>query len=141
LFVLSAGGRDPLHESDDREALLNSLERRQISAVVCSTDFLAVTVERFLLSEGVGIPDDIAVVGISDERLAATAEIPLTTVRIPARQLGAEAARLLMVRDGKDRSGPKQVIVPVELVIRASCGDRSASRRSEPLRYDTLVLS
>jgi len=71
LFVLSAGGRDPLHESDDREALLNSLERRQISAVVCSTDFLAVTVERFLLSEGVGIPDDIAVVGISDERLAA----------------------------------------------------------------------
>lgn len=112
----------PLHESELREELLSFLDQRRVSAAVCGNDSLAVTVERYLLSEELRIPTDLALVGISDQRCAALAQVPLTTVRIPARAMGAEAARLLALRAAGDRAGPRRVVVPVSLVVRQSCG-------------------
>ncbi len=75
-----------------------------------------------LLARGVRVPEDVAVVGHDDIPYAACAQVPLTTVAIPMRRLGEVAAEILF--DRYDRVGPtepRQVLLPPELVVRASC--------------------
>ena len=106
-----------------REAhLLAFLDRTEATAAVAATDALAALVVRHLRPAGLSVPDHLALVGISDDRVAALLDVPLTTVRIDARALGAETARLLLRRLEGDRSPPQHIVLPVELVVRASCG-------------------
>ena len=46
----------------------------------------------------------------------------LTTVAIGARQIGEEAARLLLRRIKSPEGSPESIILPPKLVIRESCG-------------------
>jgi DNA-binding LacI/PurR family transcriptional regulator len=112
-------------ERDRAERLLAFLEQSGATAAVAGTDALAVLVMRYLMAAGLRVPEHLALVGISDTRLAAVAEVPLTTVRISASELGATAARLLLRRREGDASPPREVVLPVELIVRASCGART----------------
>jgi DNA-binding LacI/PurR family transcriptional regulator len=67
------------------------------------------------------IPDDLAIVGFDDIPAAAVTEPPLTTIRVPAREIGASAARLLLEILDADRR-PTSVILETELVVRESSG-------------------
>ena len=50
------------------------------------------------------------------------ARVPLTTVAVPKRSLGEKAAKLLFQRyDGKGTTKSRQILLPPELVVRASC--------------------
>ena len=133
LDALPAG----VSERERAERLLAFLERSGATAAVAGTDALAVLVIRYLIAAGLRVPDHLALVGISDTRLAAVAEVPLTTVRISAAALGANAARLLLRRLEGDVSPPIEKVVPVELVVRASCGARSGEDAAEP--YDVAA--
>ena len=42
------------------------------------------------------VPNDIALIGFEDIDVAAAATVPLSSINQPARQLGEEAARLLL---------------------------------------------
>ena len=66
------------------------------TALFCANDLLAIGAERAAIDLGLRIPDDVAIVGYDDIRFAATSLVPLTSVRIPAYELGYEAARLLI---------------------------------------------
>jgi LacI family transcriptional regulator len=48
----------------------------------------------------------------------------LTTVAVGAREIGEEAARLLLRRIRSPEGPPESIILPPRLVIRASCGSR-----------------
>jgi GntR family transcriptional regulator of arabinose operon len=109
------------------ERLLSFLERSGATAAVASNDAVAVLVMRYLRAAGLRVPDHLALVGISDSRLAVMADVPLTTVRIAAAELGAGAARLLLRRLEGDASPPQETVIPVSLVVRASCGARSGA--------------
>jgi DNA-binding LacI/PurR family transcriptional regulator len=119
-------------EGERAERLLAFLERSGATAAVAGTDALAILVMRYLLAAGLRVPEHLALVGVSDTRLAAVAEVPLTTVRIPAAELGASAARLLLRRVEGDASPPVERVVPVELVVRASCGARTGDHTDGP---------
>jgi len=67
---------------------------------------------------------DLAVVGFDDIEEAALWRPALTTVSIAPRQIGIEAARLLLARIAAPDDPPRQVVLPPCLVIRASCGTR-----------------
>ena len=133
-----------LSDAEQRDWLLAFLERTRVTAAVTCNDALAVLVQRYLLPVGVRIPDDLAFVSISDERIAAFADVPLTTVRLDALALGDAAARLLLERLGGDTTPPREVVVPVSLVVRASCGALTADDRgystSDALRDAALML-
>lgn len=63
---------------------------------------------------------DLSIVGFDDIPLASLNEPQLTTIRVPKRQMGAEvAARVLALLEDRDLS-PVEVLVSVELVVRAS---------------------
>ena len=66
------------------------------------------------------VPQDVAVAGFDDLPQAATSDPPLTTMRQDERQLGREAARTLFALLKDPNSRPQRVILPTELLIRAS---------------------
>ncbi len=74
-----------------------------------------------LEARGVRVPEEVAVVGFDDQRLAAILHPPLTTVRAPTEQVGQAAVRELikLIRTG---SAEPLTLLPTELVFRRSCG-------------------
>lgn len=64
--------------------------------IMAATDYLAVYVVDAAAQLGLSIPDDVAVVGVGDDRWAsAVAATPLSSVQLNMRQVGYRAARLL----------------------------------------------
>jgi DNA-binding LacI/PurR family transcriptional regulator len=76
-----------------------------------------------LRAAGREVPGDIAVVAICADELAERMSPPLTSVRLPAEELGRHAVELLMAElDG--RQPPPLVLLPPLLSRRASTPDR-----------------
>ncbi|RPI07080.1 MAG: LacI family transcriptional regulator [Zetaproteobacteria bacterium] len=90
-------------------------------AVFVSTDRQAMGFVERLVSQGLRVPEDMAVVGYDDIPFAACARVPLTTVAIPMRRMGDLAAEILFDRlDGVAESESRQILLQPELIVRAS---------------------
>ncbi|MGW0759624.1 LacI family DNA-binding transcriptional regulator [Streptomyces sp. NPDC002814] len=95
------------------------------TAVFCANDLLALGVLQAMFAAGVGVPDDLAIVGYDDIEFAAAAAVPLTSVRQPAVTMGALAAELLLEETDAASTGPRRhehrrVVLQPELVVRRS---------------------
>jgi LacI family transcriptional regulator len=90
-------------------------------AVFVQGDTMAAGALRALRAAGLRVPEDIGLVSFDDLPLASLLEPPLTTVRQPIRLLGFMAVELLLnqLEGGKTS---QEVVLPVELVVRNSCG-------------------
>jgi DNA-binding LacI/PurR family transcriptional regulator len=108
-------------EASGRAAMKTLLEHRP-DAVFAASDRMASGALGEIRAAGLRIPEDIALVGFDDMPLAAEMEPPLTTVRQRPHQLGAAAATLLLDLLADPNGLPKRVILPTELIVRASCG-------------------
>ena len=95
--------------------------------IVTSNDHLAVGLVHRLIASGVRVPEDVAVVGYDDIEFAAIAQVPLTSVRQPAREMGRAAAELLIARvNGTEAPDLMSVVYQPELVVRGSTALTSA---------------
>lgn len=90
-------------------------------AVFVASDAMALGALRALRTAGIAVPEEIAIVGFDDLPHAATADPPLTTIRQSIRQLGAMAVETLIDILENGLEPPRRIIMPTELVIRASC--------------------
>jgi LacI family transcriptional regulator len=90
-------------------------------AFFACNDYMAIGAMAALQEQGVHIPGDIAIAGFDDIPSARYFSPSLTTVRVPAYDLGRQAAQRLiqMVRAGKPAS-PCHRTLPSELMVRAS---------------------
>ena len=101
------------------------------TAVFFANDLLALGAYKACAQLGVAIPRDVSLVGCDDIEFAQLVTPELTTVAVPARELGARAARLLVRDLAGDPVGPSQQSrpLPVRLVVRGSTGpSRQASK-------------
>jgi LacI family transcriptional regulator len=91
-----------------------------LTALYCYNDLIAVGALQACTELGRAVPGDLAVAGCDDIPLAALVTPPLTTCRAPRYELGGQAVRLLLnqIRGCPDEC--KEIILPLELVIRAS---------------------
>jgi LacI family transcriptional regulator len=90
-------------------------------AVFAGDDDLAVNVIHALQTVGLKVPEDVAVVGFDDQRLAALLVPPLTTIHAPTEEVGRVAGQqLLRVLHGQEADA--MTVLPTELIIRQSCG-------------------
>lgn len=125
---LATGLGDRVQEADwttlgGYRAALRLLDRcPSLTALFVHNDDMAMGVLRALHERGRRVPDDVAVIGCDDARQAAFTIPSLTTIRVPFDRTGHTAMELLIgVVDGA--SAPTaSTLLPVELVIRASCG-------------------
>lgn len=88
------------------------------TAVFAVSDTLAIGAIKALRRAGRRVPDDVAVLGFDDLPLSAVFEPALTTVSQPMRELGAQAAEILLARLSGER--PSSRILQHQLVVRDS---------------------
>ncbi|WP_329367615.1 LacI family transcriptional regulator [Streptomyces sp. NBC_00669] len=91
-------------------------------ALILANDQMAVGALEEFSAHGIRVPEDIAVTGFDGIPLSAMAHPPLTTVRQPSRRIGEEAVALLVDRIGAPQREPHALMLPVSLLLRASCG-------------------
>ncbi|WP_310571378.1 LacI family DNA-binding transcriptional regulator [Gemmatimonas sp.] len=93
------------------------------TAVFCANDLMAIGALKQALTAGLSLPADLSVVGCDDIELARYVTPELTTISVPARELGARAARLLLqlIEQSTQRVSASRLL-PVRLVTRGSSG-------------------
>jgi LacI family transcriptional regulator len=90
------------------------------TALVCDDDLIAAGAYKAARALGLDVPSALSVTGFDDVLLATALEPELTTVRLPAEELGAQGmAALLDLLEGR-RPAPR--VLPGELVVRDSTG-------------------
>lgn len=108
-------------EAEGARALRAALDQgTRFSAVVAGNDLLALGGYGVLAERGMSIPDDVSVVGFNDVPFLDKLMPPLTTVRVPQAQIGAEACRMLLESIDHPERGTRSVLLPVSLVVRGS---------------------
>ena len=106
---------------------------KKVTALFCAHDGLAVTVISELLHLGYKVPDDVTVIGFGDFSAARQITPTLTTVRLPGRDMGRAALRLLMDRI---RLGPKNLESTQRLYIVPLIVERNSSGPSPVTQHD-----
>ncbi|MEF9906687.1 LacI family DNA-binding transcriptional regulator [Streptomyces sp. P9-A2] len=78
-----------------------------------------------LRQQGRAVPEDVSVVAVCPEQVAVQASVRLTSVAIPAQEMGRYAVEHLVAKlDGRD--GDEVVLIAPELTVRASSGPAPA---------------
>ena len=127
-LIVEAG----FHEVDGTTAMNSLLDRPRETwprAVVAVNDPAAFGAIKAIRERNLRIPEDIALVGFSDDIRAALMPTPLTTIRQPAYEIGKlAAAKLIAVIEGKSPD-VEEIVVKAEEVIRESCGCAKTDKR------------
>lgn len=98
-------------------------------AVFAANDLMALGAMEAIRANGLGIPDDVAIVGYDDIPIAAHTFPPLTTMAIPKKELGYAAAQMVLHQLGKDPTpNPVRRIFAAELIVRQSAVFRLETR-------------
>jgi LacI family transcriptional regulator len=104
---------------------------RATTAVIASNDLLALGCYDAIAAAGLQCPRDISIVGHNDIPLLDMVNPPLTTLRIQHREMGRQAARLLLERISSPDARPVRITLSPELVVRKSTGAPRAASRPE----------
>jgi DNA-binding LacI/PurR family transcriptional regulator len=99
------------------------LERLEpFTALFTFNDVSAIGAIRALREAGLGVPEDVSVVGFDDIPAAAYNHPALTTIKQPLREMGRLAAEHLLKRisNGAQAEFPEEVMVEPELIVRQS---------------------
>ncbi|MBV9108979.1 MAG: substrate-binding domain-containing protein, partial [Gemmatimonadetes bacterium] len=116
--------RTPPTVSGGQAAMKHLLaSRERPTGVFCANDLIAMGALKAALTGKVSVPAEMSIVGCDDVEMASFVTPELTTVAIPARELGARAARLLLRQlDGQEVSVKPGKLLPVRLVRRGTTG-------------------
>lgn len=117
-----------LLESEGYDAMRSWLAESEVpDAIFAVNDPAAIGAMQALEEVGLRAGKDVALVGAGNIHYGAMLRVPLTTISWSRREMGQSAANLLIqLIEGKSSNAkPAQIILPLELVIRDSCGARA----------------
>lgn len=109
-FDMAAGGR----------ALADILDHfPDTTAVVCNADVFAVGAIAECRVRGVRIPSDLSIIGFDDAEYAPLLDPPLTTITVPADEMGLQAAEVLLTAL-RTKTAPQPRCLVTHLTLRGS---------------------
>jgi LacI family transcriptional regulator, galactose operon repressor len=117
-----------LLESEGYEAMRSWLaESDAPEAIFAVNDPAAIGAMQALEEVGLRAGKDVALVGAGNIHYGAMLRVPLTTISWSRRDMGQHAANLLiqLIEGKSNNTKPEQIILPLELIIRDSCGARA----------------
>ncbi|MFT4793325.1 MAG: LacI family transcriptional regulator [Paracoccaceae bacterium] len=91
------------------------------TAIICGNDVQAAGALRAAREAGLSAPKDLSVVGFDDIELAIAVDPPLTTVHVPHRRMGDDAARMLLALIAGHKP-PGNIVFETEIIMRGSLG-------------------
>lgn len=91
-----------------------------VTAIITANDRLAIGCYDTLRQEGLGCPDDVSIVGFNDMMFIDRLRPPLSSVRVPQREIGYAAADLLLEQLTNQDAVPREVMLEPTLVVRGS---------------------
>ncbi len=101
----------------------------RLTAIVAANDLLALGCYDALARRGMRCPRDLSVTGFNDITFADRFAPPLTTVRIPHRVMGEQAARLLLAEIADPQAPKQEIKLAPALVARGSTAAPRTKRR------------
>lgn len=105
-----------------RVAAARLLGRAAPTALMVSEDMMALGAMTAASELGLNVPGDLSIVGWSDLFTSGLPQVNLTTLNVPKRELGHEAARLLMRRLSEPAAAFETRLVRPQLVVRGTTG-------------------
>jgi len=90
------------------------------TAVFCANDLTALGALKACAAAGVRVPAELSLIGCDDIEMGRLVTPELTTIAVPARELGARAARLLLRMLGGAEPPRPTRLLPVRLVPRGT---------------------
>lgn len=87
-----------------------------VSAVIAANDRVALGIHQYALGAGLHLPDDLSIISFDDEPLASYLHPGITTMRLPYREMGETAMRLLTA----STTAPPLTRIPMPLIERDS---------------------
>jgi LacI family transcriptional regulator len=112
---------DAFTEDEGKKCCAELLSKgKEFTALITGSDLIATGCYRVLREHGLRCPEDVSITGYNDIPLSAHLEPPLTTIRTPRYETGAEAAKMMLERLNKPESYPRWLKFPPSLVIRES---------------------
>lgn len=91
-------------------------------AIFAVNDPSAIQIIMLAQAKGLRIPEDLGVVGFSDDSIAAYIGTGLTTVKQPTTQIGEAAARMILrlIQGEEEVPPPETIVLEAELIVRGS---------------------
>lgn len=108
---------------DSIEATRKILKQKP-DALFCMNDPIAILAMQVLKEEGIKIPQEISVVGFTNEPVSSFIEPSLTTVAQPSHEMGMTAAKLLI-----DQMESEEPFIPITKVIDTQLIIRNSTRK------------
>jgi LacI family transcriptional regulator len=91
-----------------------------LTAIVAGNDLMAIGCYDALEKRGLTCPDDISIVGFNDMPFLDRLRPPLTSVRVPQREVGKVAADLLLEQLGGGDEAATEIMLEPTLMVRGS---------------------
>jgi len=114
--------------------------REQPTALMCSNDMTAIGVMRQAFDLGIGVPQELSVIGFDDTRLADFMIPPLTTIQMSQAELATLAFNALLKEVKRDAPAPNgtEFVLKTQLILRSSTtfppNNNQVKSRSTPKR-------
>lgn len=105
-------------ESADSEVTRLLRRNTRFDGIVAASDLIALGAIRALRRAGIGVPEDVSVVGYDDMLLSRLSTPALSTIRQDTQRAGQLLVSSIL--DAAIDDGPS--LLPTELIIRESCG-------------------
>lgn len=107
-------------ESGREQAKKIITKNKDITAIMCTADVIAVGVSKQLSDMGVKIPDDISIIGFDNLKISKYTSPSITTVSQNIEEKGKVAVEMILSQIEKDEKIGKTVVLPVEIIERKS---------------------
>lgn len=91
------------------------------TAVIASSDPIAIGALRALSDKGIRVPEDISVMGFDDTSLSSFTTPPLTTIHAPAYDMGSFGANIIFNILKLQPATALKIQLPCTLMVRKSC--------------------
>ena len=112
------------HEEDGAETMKRFLEscppKEMCDAIFCFSDLQAVGAKKVLEKNGIAIPQTVSIACMAGTRMAALVSPAITTMERPMLPMAEESVRLLLAQIENNNCKSEKVILPTEMLIRAS---------------------
>lgn len=103
------------------------------TAIFTANDESAIAAIAALHDRGLRVPDNVAIASIDDIELASMIRPALTTVNVPKRRMGTYAIQFLISQRDILSPHSASMVLPVELIVRDSCGARKGDNGASTL--------